>query len=477
MTLPAVNTEFGESLTSTGFASSTGTAFPIGLAERGPVNVPIPLTSMSDYARYLGARTSWNANVYNTFRAAFDRGLAQAYFVRCVGPAAKSATGKLKDSEEANTLEITATSPGEWANTVKVEVVAGGTGNFKLKVYEGSELVESSPELADVETAVAWAAESSTRITLKALGTKDPATGKTVALSEGADDHNNVDAEVIAKGLKLFTPDLGGGQVCAPGNTAEAVQLAIIAHCKETKRTPILAGVDAEDHAEVVAQALALRSAAGAHQGAIVEPWEIAKGEALGTTETIPPEGRVLGQIAAVDAEVGNASQPAAGPNGKARTGGVVIGLARARSPEEREALNDAGVNVSIMEDGVPTTYGWRTLADPVTDRRWLALNVARVMTQIAHEAEAALKKLMFPRLDKQGNTVAKAETKIRTEVLKPLYDGEALFGASEEEAYSVTVTQETNPSDGSVGKLTAQIGAAPVEFAEQINITVVATN
>lgn len=477
MTLPAVNTSIGASLASTGLPSSTGTAFPIGLAERGPVDKPIALTSMSDYERYLGGRQSWNANEYDTLDVAFDRGLAQAHFKRCVGPAAKTASGKLKDAEEGNSLEVTATSPGAWANTVKVEVVEGSAGNFKFKVYEGTALKEASPDLADVETAVAWAAASSTRITLKALGMEDPKAGKSVTLTEGADDRENVDAEVIAEGLALFTADLGAGQVCAPGNTAEAVQLAIIAHCEETERTPILAGVDDEDHSEVVAQALALRSAAGAHQGGVFEPWEIAKGLAPGTFRTVPPEGRVLGQIASVDAATGNASQPAAGPNGKARTNGLIVGLAHTRSPEEREALNDAGVNVSIMEDGLPTTYGWRTLADPVTDKRWLALNGARVMTQIAHEAEAAMKKLMFPRLDKQGKTVAKAETKIRTEVLKPLYAGEALFGDTEEEAFSVSVTQEVNPSDGSVGKLTAEIGADPVGFGEQINITVVAAN
>ncbi|HUB99098.1 MAG TPA: hypothetical protein VMS11_04675 [Solirubrobacterales bacterium] len=478
MTLPAVTTSIGQSLTSTGLPSSTGTAFAVGLAERGPTNEPIPLISMSDYARYLGSRQSWSANEYDTLDVAFDGGrLAQAYFVRCVGPAAKSASGKLKDDEDAETLLVTATSPGAWANTVKVEVVVGTGEKFKLKVYEGSDLKESSPELADTETAVAWAAESSTRITLKDLGGDTPKTGKTLTLSEGTDDRENVDAKVIAKGLALFTADLGGGQVCAPGNTAEAVQLAVIAHCEEMERTPILAAVDDEDHSEVVAQALALSSASGAHQGGVFDPWEIAKGIAPGTFRTVPPEGRVIGQIAAVDAAIGNASQPAAGPNGKARSGGLIVGLARSRSPEEWEALNDAGVNVSIMEDGLPTTYGWRTLADPVTDRRWLPLNVARVMTQIAHEAEEAMKTMMFPRLDKQGKTVARAETKIRSEVLKPLYDGEALFGETEEEAYSVTVTQEINPSDGSVGKLTAQIGAAPVEFAEQINITVVATN
>jgi hypothetical protein len=387
-----------------------------------------------------------------------------------------TASKKLVDSEGGEALEINATSPGEWANSVVVEVVAGGTeGTFKLRVLIGEKLEESSTDLVDTAAAVAWAAGYSSLITLKSLGSKDPKAQK-VTLASGADDRANVTAKVIAEGLELFTPDLGQGQVAAPGNTAEDVQLAVIAHCDATERTPFLDAEDTEEYSDIVAAALALRSADGAHQGGIFDPWDIAKGEG-GTTRTVPPVGRQLGAVAAVDAQTGNASEPAAGDNGKARTGGLVIGLARTRSPEEQEALNDAGVNVSILEDGLPTTYGWRTLADPVTDRRWLPLNVARVMTSIAYESKAVLKHFLFKRTDAQGKTMTAAKGAIENDVIQPLYTGEALFGETEADAASVTVTQDVNPTDGSIAKLTAEVGAAPVEFAEQIPLTVVATN
>jgi phage tail sheath protein FI len=476
VTLPGVSTTIGESLPSTSLPSSTGTAFVVGPAERGPVDVPIPLLSMAQYASKCGSRVSYST-IYDTLDVAFDRGLNQAYFVRRVGPSAVTAHKDLVDSESANTLEIKATSPGEWANTIVVEVVAGvAEGSFKLKVLEGEDLKESSTDLADNAAAVAWAASYSSLITLKSLGSKDPKVQK-VTLASGADDRASIDAEVIAEGLALFTSDLGPGQVAVPGNSAEDVQLAVIAHCDETERTPFLDAEDTDEYSDVIASAIALRSAAGARQGAIFDPWDIAKGVAAGTTRTVPPCARQLGAVAAVDAQTGNASEPAAGDNGKARTGGLVIGLARSRNPEEQEALNDAGVNVSIMDGGVPTTYGWRTLADPVSDQRWLPLNVARVMTGLAYEATAVLKRFLFKRTDAQGKTVAAAEGAIRNEVLKPLYSGNALYGVTEAEAASVTVTQEVSPTDGSVAKLTAEIGAAPVKFAEQIQLTVVATN
>ncbi len=476
MTLPGVFPKIGESIINTSLPSSTGTAFVVGLAERGPVNVPIPLQSMAQHANACGGRTSYGAALYDALDVAFDRGLSQAYFVRRVGPAAVTASKKLVNSEGGDALEIKATSPGEWANTVVVEVVAGGVeGTFKLRVFIGEVLKESSTDLVDTAAAVAWAASYSSLITLKSLGSKDPKAQK-VTLAGGADDRANVNAKVIAEGLELFAPDLGPGQVAAPGNVAEDVQLAVIAHCNDTERVPFLDAEDTGEYSDVVAAALALRSAEGARQGGIFDPWDIAKGEG-GTTRTVPPVGRQLGAVAAVDAQTGNASEPAAGENGKARTGGLVIGLARSRSPEEREALNDAGVNVSIVEDGVPTTYGWRTLADPVSNQRWLALNVARVMTGIAYEAKKVLRRYLFKRTDAQGKTRSTAEGAVRNEVLKPLYEGGALYGETEADAFSVTVAQEVNPTDGSIAKLEAEIGAAPVEFAEQINETVVATS
>jgi hypothetical protein len=476
VTLPGVFPKIGESIVNTSLPSSTGTAFVIGLAERGPVNVPIPLQSMAQYLNACGGRASYGAALYDALDVAFDRGLNQAYFVRRVGPAAVTASKKLVNSEGGDALEIKATSPGEWANSVAVEVVAGGAeGTFKLRVFIGEALKESSTDLADTTAAVAWAASYSSLVTLKSLGSKDPKVQK-VTLASGADDRANVNAKVIAEGLELFSPDLGPGQVAAPGNVAAEVQLAVIAHCNKTERVPFLDAEDTGAYSNVVAAALALRSAEGARQGAIFDPWDIAKGEG-GTTRTVPPVGRQLGAVAAVDAQTGNASEPAAGDNGKARKGGLVIGLARNRSPEEREALNDAGVNVSIIEDGLPTTYGWRTLADPVSNRRWLPLNVARVMTGIAYEATAVLRHFLFKRTDAQGTTRMAAQGAIQNEVLAPLYSGGALFGATEEEAASVAVTQDTNPTDGSIAKLEASIGATPVEFAEQIPLTVVATN
>lgn len=472
MTLPGIISKIGELITGKSAPADTGTAFVIGLADRGPVNKPVLVRSITQYITTFGPRVSWGA-LYDALDVAFREGLAHAYVVRCVGPAAKTALNKLTDGA-ANTLEVLASSPGEWGDNIKVEVLAAAAGNFKLHVLFEGKLVENSRELADNAAAIAWAAANSAYITLKDLGGGDPKAEQSVTLAEGADDRANVTAEVITKGLEAFAPDLGPGQVAAPGNTAGAVQMALLAHADAMERIALPDPEDTGDAETLVANAAALRSLTGARQSGLFAAWDVAPGIAAGTTRTVAPSARQLGAMARVDAQTGNPNTAAAGPLGKAQ---YVTGLSHEFSVADRETLNDAGVNVSIIDEGVPTTYGWRTLADPVTEPGWVALSTARLMISLASGAKRVLKRYLFGQLDEQGKTVARAEGAIVNEVTKPAFEDGALYGETEADACSVTVEQEVSPTDGSVGNLTATLVARPSGFAETIELTVVETN
>lgn len=472
MTLPGINAKFGESLPSRSLPSDTGTAFIVGLANRGPTTAPVLVRSLAEYVSNFGPRVSYGT-LYDTLDVAFHEGLSHAYVVRNVGPSAVVATKNLAGAAE-DTLEVKATSAGEWGNSIKVAVVAGSIEtNFKLHVlYEGV-LVEASPDLETTETAVGWAANSA-YIRLKDLAKGDPKVQE-ITLASGADDRTNVKTAQITAGLALFTSDLGAGQVAVPGNVTAAVQEAILAHCASTLRVPVIDVTDTATAATVTAEASALRSVSGAKQGGAFAPWDLAPGVAPGTTRTVPPCARQLGAAARVDASTGNPNTAAAGEtNGRAR---YIIGLSQAYSAADRESLNGAGVNVSILDGGIPTTFGWRTLANPITTPGWVPLSSARLMMSLAYGAKAVLKRYLFAQLDEEGETVARAQGAIQNEVVKPAYTDRALFGATEAEACSVTVTEEVSPTDGSVGKLEATLVARPSKFAEVIELTVVETN
>jgi len=447
---------------------SDETPFVVGLSQKGSVTEPTLITSNAKVEPLLGTRQSWNPT-NDWFETSFREGPTAAvahYFIRAVGPAHKSASKKLVDGV-TDVLEAVAVSPGEWGNDIDVAIVAGVTGGtFHVTVSYLDVLKEKSPELADIAAAVAWASSSS-YITLKALGATDPDV-QSVALAGGDDDRENVTAEVLAKALALFTEDLGFGPVAAPGYTTEAVHEVVMAHCKATKRVPALDGVDSADEADLIGDAGALRALEGNKQTAVLAPWEIAPGLTEGTTRTVPPSARFVGQLARVGLQTGNPNQPAAGDLGKAQ---FVIGLTQTYDEEQRKALNEAGVIVSIIDEGKPTTFGWRTLADPVTEKAWLALSNARTALLAASKARKVLKRYMFKQLDGEGETRGKAEGAIINEVHAPLRAVRALY------ASSVTVTQEINPDDGSVGKLIANQVLQPTKFSEVIELTTVVSN
>jgi len=474
MTLPAVKSRIGESRPTTSLPGDTGTAFVVGEADRGPVDTPVLIRSMAEFEDNFGPRVTYSY-LYDALDVAFNEGLDHAYLVRTVGPAAVTATKNLVNSEgEAkDTLEVKAVSPGAWANKVEVAVVAGVTeGTFHLHVsYEGT-LKEVSPELADNTAAVAWATKSS-YITLKDLGKGDPKV-QTITLAAGADDREHVTTSVIESSLELFGADLGPGQVAAPGNSAEAVQQAILAHCAATLRVPVLDAEDTGKAETLIAACGALRGSEGAKQGGIFGPWDIAPGLSIGTTRTVPASGRQLGAMARVDASTGSPDNAAAGDLGKAQ---YVIGLSQTFSASDREALNEAGFNVSIMDEGVPTTMGWRTLADPVNEPGWTPLSSARLMLGLGAGAKKILKRYLFKKLDAGKNTVNRAKGDIENEVVKPAYEAEALYGATEAEAAQVTVTQDVNPTNGAIGSITATLVARPTLYAEEIELVVVETN
>lgn len=469
--LTGTEVTIGEAAARTFTPGSTGTAFVVGISKRGPTDRPVALRSLANYVREGGERIA-NGVVYDALDVAFREGLGLAHFVRLVGDGAKAASGKIKDGAgegAKNTLEILASSEGEWGNEVDWKVIAGsGPGTFRLVFILGGE-VETSPDLTTNAEAVAWGSEA------QLARVKDLAGGNPIvsegSLSGGDDDLDTVDADTITEALKLFTADLGPGQVAAPGYTTEAVHKAVIEHCAATTRTPILDAEDTADVSDLLEDAAALRALPGGQHGGLFWPPEEVPGVSLGTTRIVPKSGAMLGLIASADRQKGHSNVAVAGPMGKST---YALGVTQTCTEQERADLNAAGVNVSVFEDGQVTNKGFRTLANPVTNKPWVSLAAARLTMGIAFGVLTVLKRKEFALLDAQGDTRSKAEGAILLEVVQPLFEARAIFGDSPADACNVIVEQDVNPSDGSVGKLTGTTAAKPSPFAERIEHTVV---
>jgi hypothetical protein len=450
----------------------TGVAFVLGISKRGLTDRAIRLSSLPNYVRECGGRVA-NGLVYDTLDVAFREGLGLSYFVRLVGKEAKAATGKVKDGAgegAKDTLEIVASSEGEWGDDVDWKIIAGSApGAFRLVfIHEGD--VETSPDLTTNAEAVAWAATEARYARVKDLAGGNPVVSEG-SLSGGDDDLEAIDGARITEALELFKADLGPGQVAAPGYTTEAVHKAVIEHCAEHERTPILDAEDTGNVANLLEDAAALRALPGGRHGGVFWPWEEVPGVSLGTTRIVPKSASMLGLIAAADRENGHANIAVAGPMGKSS---YALDVTQTCTEAERAELNGAGVNVSVLEEGQVTNKGFRTLANPVTNKPWITLSGARLMMGIAFGVLQVLKRKEFANLDAQGDTRGKAEGMILLEVVQPLYEARAIFGETPADACSVTVEQDVNPSDGTVGRLTGTTAAKPAPFNERIEHTVV---
>jgi phage tail sheath protein FI len=109
---------------------STSTAGFVGIAEKGPLNKPELVTSMSEFRDKFG---NYYAKSFLAYAVAgfFENGGKRCYVVRVAGPEAKAASmaKQNRNGPPTYTLTISAKSEGDWGNDLKVEIDEASSGN------------------------------------------------------------------------------------------------------------------------------------------------------------------------------------------------------------------------------------------------------------------------------------------------------------------------------------------------------------
>jgi hypothetical protein len=472
MTLPGTEVTISQQAPSRFAAEDTAAWFVEGFTDRGPVDGPVAVRSLSQYVGTFGERVSYG-NLYDALDAAFHEGLGVAYVTRIVGPDAAAASASLTDAVPAPTLTVSAASPGAWGDALSVQVTHPSGTTFVLTVLESGEIVEVSPTLADVTAAVAWA-ERSPYISLAAVGTTDPKVQGPITLTGGDDDRAAADDTVKAAALALATSDFGPGQVSAPGFTTDAIHQALCDHAIAHDRIALLDLVDTATVADLTSAVAAVRGSDSDRGGAAFAPWAIVPGIAPGTTRTIPYSAIQAGLIARSEALGNNPDVPAAGENGVST---YAIGLSQpAFSDADRETLNEGGVNLARIIRTDVVTFGYRTLADPLTKDEWVGLGGARVVMAIAFRAGKIGDHYVLKPIDGRGHTIADFGTELN-DLCQSYYDVDALFGATPAEAFLVDVGPGVNtPQTIAARQLRAVIELKTSEAAERVSISIVKT-
>lgn len=467
MTLPGTTATSGGDSAASSLPTDISTVFVTGFSKKGPADAPSSFKSLGQYRNGAGER-SGGSLLYDWIDTHIQCGGAGGYWARVLGPDWAVSEGTLAGAS-TSALGVAATSPGDWADDISLVVTVVETTKRKI-VVKLDGVAKQELTFSTNEEAVSWAS-TSPYIRLEDLGGGLPKAA-TLELSGGTDDRENATEAEWDAARALFTADLGPGKEVLPGHTTSAAQEASLANCEVKGRTARLDAIDGTKD-EAIAQAATLRAQSTARFGGLSWPWAVVKGIAPGTTRTVPYSAVDTG-LAARNAALGfTPNDAAAGDLGIAPD--FVIGLSQpALSEDEREEMNDAGVNVAREMLGSVRTYGYRTLVNPLVDDTWLNLANADTDAFIKAKGKALGERFVFKTIDGRGKLAAKFASAISGEILGPLYEAGALFGDTPEDAYEVRVGPDVNtPETIAEGKLRAIVRVRMSEMAEMVEIEI----
>lgn len=403
MTLPGSVVEIIDAAPPAAALTDTGTAFVVGLADRGTLTGQLTNTdavnSLSEWKAKYGERMSYNGPEYDAVEAHFSEGGSRLFWSRYNGPAAAKA--QITIPAAGSQFTAVAKSEGDWANDVDVAITAG-----VITVREAGTVVETSPVQVTVGDAQTWATQNSKFVDLNPLVATTTAISASAArtLTGGVDDRTNATDTQRTAALARFGSDLGPGSVLLPGDTRTQAHSLLATHARDTNRFAYGDGPDSSAAGTVAAVGTTARGLGTelARHIQIVAPW-LTVGTASGSTKSIPPSGVMAGMAARNDA-AGNPNRAVAGRNGTSRT---ALDVKYSWTDTDRETLADAGITVIRNIRGAVQAYDDVTPVNETVDPEWLGAAGNRLVMRIIADAYAIADSHMFGSVSGQVDLAA----------------------------------------------------------------------
>ena len=498
---------------------ATSTAAFLGGAQRGPVTLRF-ITSYSEYLRLYGDVFADDKYLPFGVKAFFDNGGRRCYIARIEGPGAVAAA---LDTGEGYT--ITANGPGTAGNRIYARVISSTTEKvkqgetdlspigFRLQIaywsrdvanvpfdafaddetlprpamtedfddlsidpespnYWKRQVVEGTSALINLEVDDAAATQPAAGIPPAAgdifggalTGGVDGGTATAVEFEGERDDLGNVIEDPNAlRGLAALKLDAyrDVAIVHAPGigngdDPSRAIQAAIVNHCERNRFR--FAVLDAAEKSSLSASPqLNPRNQIDSKYAAFYYPWYYTPHPRTGVKTLVPPGAATCGIYALTDNTRGVWKAPANVPVAGAIDLEFDINTAR------QELLNPRSVNCIRRFPGRGIRmWGARTLS---SDPLWKYVSVRRLFIFLEASIYNSTQWVVFEPNDQR--LWARVQQTI-TLFLRTQWREGALFGAKEEEAFSVSVGPATMTQDDILnGRLIVEIGIAPVRPAE----------
>ena len=459
--------------------------FIAGETQRGPTDETKLVRSFSEFKTYYGEYTT-STTAWVPVKTFFEEGGSRVYVARATGAGAAAASGSLDDGSN-DTIDFDAADVGTWGNDLVIAVIAADSlsGGFRVTVTLDSDLLLTTPDLADVAAAVSFINTSSVSHLVVASNntdsTSDPAVGS-VTLTGGAEPTTTLTDAEYNTALGLFTYELGAGVVCMPGQTSTTAYANLEDHATANNRIAFCGFAAATTNANAKTNAAAAGTAAGteARRMAFFHPHIKVEDPAdAGLTVTISPETFAAAARSKAINEAGAPFRAGAGLISAASS--FVKGVELAIDKADGDLLDEGRVNAIRSIGGSVRVYGARSLSTDDANYRFITFQ--DMVNHIVVEAEERLEDFVFSTIDSRGGLFGQIRSSM-VAMLDPhrisggLYEAFDADGGRIDPGYSVVVNDDNNPvSQLATGLVKVDIGVRVSSVGDKINVTITKSN
>jgi phage tail sheath protein FI len=493
LTYPGVYIEEVPSGVRTITGVATSIALFIGWAPRGPIDRAVRLTSYTDFVRNYGGGDPTGLDSRSLLgyavRHFYDNGGADAYVLRIAADDAAPATATIGG------LNITASSPGDWAHDYEVHVTPRADDNdrFRLDVVHAPSngaIVESFENLSMVATDARFVeavingrsafitvdATNETSLTLddEPLAGGDPGAVidanhadfiSALILAFDGDATAVPPVDPIVERIDLF--NLVNVPGLADGGTIANLQQ----RCAARRAFLLVDGPESDPVATVLTTVAGLNiTGTFAPNSALYYPWVRAPDPLQqNALRAFPPCGSVAGVYARTDGSRGVWKAPAGSEASLTGAAGLVVTM----SDRENGQLNPRAVNcLRTLPVFGTVVWGARTLhGDDDRGSEWKYIPVRRITLFIEESLYRGTQWVVFEPNDEP------LWAQIRLNVgafMQNLFRQGAFQGRSPREAYFVKCDSETTTqNDINLGIVNIHVGFAPLKPAEFVVIRI----
>lgn len=458
----------------------------VGVTESGPTTIGSQdvVHNMDEYQEkwaYSARAYAPAVTMYDSAETFFKEGGSRLYVGRVVGAAAVKASIIIPDATAGTVWTAEAKGEGDYANDLNVVIntttqdatIPAGNYHILVKTDAGTTL-EESYDLPDKAAGAGWALANSLYINLKDGVSAQPPKFGSYALTGGLTDAAGIADASWQIALDHLTTDLGPGIVFAPGRTTTAGQVQLAKHAEAKTRVAFFDGPNTPTVATLKAVPAGILDSTGkrTRYGGLFAPWLTIPGLTTSSSRTVPPSPAVAGKFAGNVAGGLSPNEPAAGDNGIFKS---VLAVTQLYSDKDRQDLNNAGIDIIRDMYGARKIYGWRTVADPINDKKWINLGNVMLHRQIAADAYVVGERYVFKQIDGQGKLIADFGSSLVGEICLPMFLDGSLYGDVPDEAYNVDVGPGINtPTTIGNQELHAVISVRMSPYGEEVDIEIV---